>query len=297
MFEDIIGNQQVKEELTKIIEEKKILHSYMFVGIEGIGKQMIAKKFAQMILCTNGGRKGCNTCKSCIEFTSNNNPDFLYIEPDGNNIKIEQIRYLQRKIQEKPIISNRKVYIINDADKMTTEAQNCLLKTLEEPPEYSTIILIGSNQNLFLNTIKSRCMIISFKPIEAELIKKYLEEKYEMFNTSSSMVETFQGSIGKAIILKDKKEQYEKIEMMIKNLDKKDIIDILNLGEEIYKSKDDIIDILEYINVILLKLAKEEAKYVKCINIVEDTKKRLKQNANYDMCIDNMILNMWEEVN
>ncbi len=297
MFEDIIGNQQVKEELTKIIEEEKILHSYMFVGIEGIGKQMIAKKFAQMILCTNGGRKGCNTCKSCIEFTSNNNPDFLYIEPDGNNIKIEQIRYLQRKIQEKPIISNRKVYIINDADKMTTEAQNCLLKTLEEPPEYSTIILIGSNQNLFLNTIKSRCMIISFKPIEAELIKKYLEEKYEMFNTSSSMLETFQGSIGKAIILKDKKEQYEKIEMMIKNLDKKDIIDILNLGEEIYKSKDDIIDILEYINVILLKLAKEEAKYVKCINIVEDTKKRLKQNANYDMCIDNMILNMWEEVN
>ena len=81
------------------------------------------------------------------------------------------------------------------------------------------------------------------------------------------------------------------------HLDKKDIIDILNLGEEIYKSKDDIIDILEYINVILLKLAKEEAKYVKCINIVEDTKKRLKQNANYDMCIDNMIFNMWEEVN
>ncbi len=297
MFEEIIGNQRVKEELTKIIEEKKVLHSYMFVGVEGIGKQMIAKKFAQMILCTNEGRKGCNTCKSCIEFTSNNNPDFLYIEPDGNNIKIEQIRYLQRKIQEKPIISNRKVYIINDADKMTTEAQNCLLKTLEEPPEYSTIILIGTNQNLFLNTIKSRCMIISFKPIEAELIKKYLEEKYEMFNISSNMLETFQGSIGKAIILKDKKEQYEKIEMMIKNLDKKDIIDILNLGEEIYKSKDDIIEILEYINVILLKLSKEETKYVKCINIVEDTKKRLKQNANYDMCIDNMILNMWEEVN
>ncbi len=297
MFEEIIGNQRVKEELTKIIEEEKVLHSYMFVGIEGIGKQMIAKKFAQMILCTNDRGKGCNTCKSCIEFTSDNNPDFLYIEPDGNNIKIEQIRYLQRKIQEKPIISNRKVYIINDADKMTTEAQNCLLKTLEEPPEYSTIILIGTNQNLFLNTIKSRCMIISLKPIEAELIKKYLEKKYEMFNISSSMLETFQGSIGKAIILKDKKEQYEKIEMMIKDLDKKDIIDILNLGEEIYKSKDDIVDILEYINVILLKLAKEESKYVKCINIVEDTKKRLKQNANYDMCIDNMILNMWEEVN
>ena len=297
MFEEIIGNQQVKEQLTKAIEEKKVLHSYMFVGIEGIGKQMIAKKFAQMILCTNNEKKGCNTCKSCIEFISNNNPDFLYIEPDGNSIKIEQIRYLQRKIQEKPIISDRKVYIINDADKMTTEAQNCLLKTLEEPPEYSTIILIGSNQNLFLNTIKSRCMIISFKPIKEEIIEKYLEEKLKIFNVSQNMLKTCQGSIGKAIILKDKKEQYEKIEMLITNLNKKDIIDLLNLGEEIYKSKDDIADILDYINVILLNLAKEEVKYAKCINIVEDTKKRLKQNSNYDMSIDNMILNMWEEVN
>ena len=297
MFEEIIGNQQVKEQLTKAIEEKKVLHSYMFVGIEGIGKQMIAKKFAQMILCTNNEKKGCNTCKSCIEFISNNNPDFLYIEPEGNSIKIEQIRYLQRKIQEKPIISDRKVYIINDADKMTTEAQNCLLKTLEEPPEYSTIILIGSNQNLFLNTIKSRCMIISFKPIKEEIIEKYLEEKLKIFNVSQNMLKTCQGSIGKAIILKDKKEQYEKIEMLITNLNKKDIIDLLNLGEEIYKSKDDIADILDYINVILLNLAKEEVKYAKCINIVEDTKKRLKQNSNYDMSIDNMILNMWEEVN
>ena len=297
MFDEIIGNEQIKEEFIKAIEEDKVSHSYMFVGIEGIGKQMMAKSFAKMILCTNETEKGCNYCKSCIEFNSNNHPDFLYMKPDGNSIKIEQIRYLQRKIQEKPIISNKKVYIINDADKMTTEAQNCLLKTLEEPPEYSTIILIGSNENAFLNTIKSRCMMISFGPIETEYIKQYMEKTYEMTNISQNMLEAFQGSIGKAIILKDKKEQYEKIETVIENLNKKNIIDILKLSEEIYQSKDEIMNILEYMNIILLKLAKENIQYANCIDIVENTKKRLNQNANYDMSIDNMILNMWEEIN
>ena len=295
MFEEIIGNQRVKEELTKIIEEKKVLHSYMFVGVEGIGKQMIAKKFAQMILCTNEGRKGCNTCKSCIEFTSNNNPDFLYIEPDGNNIKIEQIRYLQRKIQEKPIISNRKVYIINDADKMTTEAQNCLLKTLEEPPEYAVIILIGSNENLFLPTIKSRCMILHFEKISNEEMKRYLKDNLGISQINEEMLDMFQGSIGKAINLKDKQEDYESIYAFINNLGKVDIIDLYNYAKPIYKFKEEIFEVLDYINILLLKKAKQQYIYADCINIVEDTKKRLKQNGNYDMCIDNMIFNMCDK--
>ena len=297
MFHEIIGNEQIKKELKESINKNKILHSYMFVGIEGIGKQLIAKKFAQMILCTNQEKKGCNTCKSCIEFNTNNNPDYLYIEPDGKKIKIEQIRYLQKKMQEKPIISDKKVYVINDADKMTTEAQNCLLKTLEEPPEYGTIILIGSNENAFLNTIKSRCMIVSFKPIENNLMEKYMKDNYGITNISPNMLEAFQGSIGKALKLKEKIDIYEQIELIIKNLDNKNIIDILPQCEYLYKSKEEIKEILEYINVILLRLTKEKVKYANCINIVENTKKRLKQNANYDMCIDNMIFNMWEEVN
>ena len=296
MFDKIIGNDKIKEMLYKSVKDKKTSHSYLFVGIEGIGKKEIAKEFAKMLLCISDN-KYCNTCKSCIEFDSNNNPDFLYIEPEGNSVKIEQIRYIQRKIQEKPIISNKKVYIINDADKMTTEAQNCLLKTLEEPPEYSTIILIGSNENMFLSTIKSRCMIIHFSKIEDEKIRKYLEEKYELKDISTNMLEMFQGSIGKAILLKDKKEQYEKIELIIKSISQKSIIDILNMSEILYKSKEEIFDILEYINVILIKLAKTDYEYIKCINIVEETKTRLKQNANYDMSIDNMLFNMWEDVN
>lgn len=295
MFENIIGNEKIKETLIRAVEENKTSHSYMFIGQDGIGKKMLAKEFAKMLLCLSD-EKYCNKCKSCIEFNSNNQPDFLCIEPDGNSIKIDQIRYLQQKIQEKPIISNNKVYIINDADKMTTEAQNCLLKTLEEPPQYATLILIGANENSFLSTIKSRCMIIHFKKIEDEKLREYIEKTYEI-TVTPNMLALFQGSIGKAIQLKDKIDDYTKIENIIKNLQIKDIIDIINMSEILYKSKEEIFEILDYINVILLKLAKQDYKYTDCIKIVENTKKRLKQNANYDMCIDNMVFNMWEEVN
>ena len=296
MFENILGNDKIKESLINTIKKQKTSHSYLFLGIEGIGKKIIAKEFAKMILCTDDN-KYCNECKSCIEFDTNNNPDFKIIEPDGNSLKIEQIREFQYKVAEKPIISNRKVYIINDSDKMTQEAQNCLLKTLEEPPEFVTIILIGSNENAFLSTIKSRCMILRFEKINNIEIEKYLEKNYQTRIDSEMMREAFQGSIGKAIQLKNKKEEYDKIEKIIYSLNTSDKIDILNMADFIYKSKDEYIDILDYINIILLNLARKDCKYAKCIEFVEDTKKRLQANANYDMNIDNMIFNLWEKVN
>ena len=295
MFEHIIGNEQIKNILQESIKRNKTSHSYLFVGIEGIGKKIVAKEFAKMLLCLEENKQESN-CKSCIEFNSNNHPDFLLLEPEGNVIKIEQIRQLQKRIQEKPIISHKKVYIINDADKMTKEAQNCLLKTLEEPPEFSTIILIGTNENAFLSTIKSRCMILHFQKIEDEKIKQYLSNQLEENNITENMLKMFQGSIGKAIKLKDKQELYNKIENIIENLNKKDLIDVSNSAEIIYQSKEEIMEILEYMNVLLFEKAKTNAKWIKGISIVEETKKRLQQNANYDMCIDNLLFNMWEEI-
>lgn len=296
MFENIVGNNNIKQMLQKTVELQNVSHSYLFVGIDGIGKKLIAKEFAKMIMCLEEN-KYCNKCKSCIEFDSNNNPDFIYIEPDGNNIKIEQIRQMQSKVIEKPIISNKKVYIINDAQNMTVEAQNCLLKTLEEPPEYITIILIASNENNLLSTIKSRCTIIHFDKIENKELKEYATNVIGISNVNENIINIFQGSIGKAIRLKDKLDIYENIENIISNMNNKDIVDILNCSEILYKSKDEIEEILEYINVILLNQSKQNIKYVKCIDIVEDTKKRLKSNSNYDMCIDNMLFNIWEEIN
>ena len=221
----------------------------------------------------------------------------MQINPDGNSIKIEQIREMQRKVIEAPIISKKKIYIIDDADTMTKEAQNCLLKTLEEPPEYACIILIASNENNILTTIKSRCTIIKFEKISDEDIKKYLKEKYEINDINDNLLQAFQGSVGKAETLKDKQDLYDSIFNIIDKIEKLNLIEVLNLAEIIYQSQDDKFEILEYMNVILFNKGKENIKYLNCINIVEDTKKRLKANSNYNMCIDNMLFSIWEEMN
>jgi DNA polymerase-3 subunit delta' len=302
-FKDILGNEKAKEILLKSLNNKTVLHSYMFIGNAGIGKRLIATQFSKMILCQNFDEQNlteCGKCKSCIEFDGGNNPDFKTIEPDGKIIKIEQIREMQNKIIEKPIISNKKVYIINDADLMTKEAQNCLLKTLEEPPEYIVIILIVGNESKMLTTIKSRCMKIQFKKIEDEMVKQYLQEKCEINSLSESVLKLCDGSIGKALKIKDKLEEYNKVENIINNMNQS-LITVLNTAEILYKSKDDIYDYLEYINVILYQLLKENvnysSKFMNCIKIVEETKQRLLANSNYDMSIDRMLFKIWEEIN
>ncbi len=293
MFEHILGNKKIQEQLEQVIKNHKISHSYLFVGTEGIGKKEIAKEFSKAILCLNEPPY-CNTCKSCIEFDTQNNPDFKIIEPEGNTIKIEQIREMQKRIFEKPIISNKKIYIINNSDKMTKEAQNCLLKTLEEPPEYVTIILIATNENAFLSTIKSRCLIIHFQDISEKDLKKYLEKKGIILK-NDLLLKAFGGSIGKAISLQNKQEEYIQIYDMLINLKDEDIIEIMKKAQIIY-NKDEIENILQYMNNILLELAKEDYRYANCIEIVENTKKRLQSNANYDMNIDNMLLQIKAQI-
>lgn len=295
MFDSILGNDKIKQQLKQAVCLNKTSHSYLFLGISGIGKKIIASEFAKMILCESE-EKYCNHCKSCIEFDSNNNPDFQLIEPEGTSLKIDQIRQMQKKILEAPIISKNKVYIIDNADLMTQEAQNCLLKTLEEPPEFVTIILIGARENSFLSTIKSRCTIIKFQSLENEQIKEYLSEKYEINNISEEMLDIYGGSIGKAEELKDKQELFLNIIQIIKKIKELDLSDILKKADIIYKSQEDKFDILEAMNVTLFKMSKQDNRYLNCINIVEDTKKRLNANANYNMSIDNMLFKIWEEM-
>ncbi len=299
-FNNIRGNDKVKSILKKSLDNKTILHSYMFIGEEGIGKKMFANEFAKMVLCENFDGEECDKCKSCIEFSSGNNPDFSYIEPDGKIIKIEQIRQMQAKVIEKPINSSKKIYIIDNADLMTKEAQNCLLKTLEEPPEYIVIILIVSNENKVLTTIKSRCMKIYFEKLADSEIKKYLIEDCKIENINNNILRMCDGSIGKCLGIKDKIEDYIEIEKIFSNFNKS-ILNVLNASEILYKNKDNINDYLNYINVILYEYAKQNLnnniKYINSMKIVENTKQRLLSNSNYDMCVDYLLFNIWEEIN
>jgi len=293
-FENVIGNSEVKDYLRKSLETNNILHSYLFLGNYGIGKLLLAKEFARYILCLEN-KEQC-TCKSCVCFNGNNHPDFNIINENGETIKIEQIRSFIEKVIEKPIVSNKKVYIINDCDKMTKEAQNCLLKTLEEPPEFVTIILISSNENMLLNTIKSRCMKVKFKNIDNKNLYDYAIKEIGYDEISDNLLKTFDGSIGKAINLKENKEKYSEIDTLVSKFKTDDIISIFLTSKFMY-DKEKIFDILDYMTVCLYSKSKEDKRYLNTLKYINETARKLKANGNLDMNIDSLLLNIWEELN
>lgn len=309
-FEEILGNNVAKKSLTEQIKNNGIVHSYMFVGQDGIGKKIIAKEFARKVLCKSINESldeynNSKNCESCIKFESNNHPDFKIISPEGNYIKIAQIRQMQEDVYKKPILSKKKIFIIDKADYMTEEAQNSLLKTLEEPPEYIVIILILSNESLLLNTIKSRCMKINFLNIPEDEIKNYINRNNLIENPSKNMLKLFNGSIGKIYEIKENMDIYIQTEQLTKEILQRKIISVLELlkkSEFIYKSKEYANNILEYMTVIVYSDITEKIEsgeivnktLLKIIEIIKNTIIKLKSNANYDMIIDEMIFNIYE---
>ena len=288
MFEKIIGNDEIKEELKKTIKTKKIANSYIFSGIEGIGKRQLAREFAKNIMCLQGG--DCkDTCESCKKFEEKSNPNYEEInsnEYKKDIITIDQIREkIVNKAYEKPIISNKKIYVINDADKMNEPAQNALLKTLEEPPQYVVIILIVSNDNAILPTIKSRCVIVKFNSLTNDEIKKIIG------NVSDEELEILNGSLKGYSEIEEKVVQYKEIKNTIERLKNDQLLDVLNNSDILYQGKDEAINLLNYMNIYLFKENLfDEIKYV------EEAKKKILYNNNYEMTIDNLLMKMWNNI-
>ena len=302
LFEDIIGNDSNKKILASAVTNSNLVHSYLFYGTDGIGKKIFAKEFAKMILCEAvEGDKPCNRCKSCVEFDSSNNPDFFYIEPDGNSIKIDQIRQMQKSILEKPIESEKKVYIINDCQLMTKEAQNCMLKTLEEPQEFVVIILIASNENNILATVKSRCTKIYFKELTEKEIARYVEQNYDGTILEKDLIRLCGGSISRAGVIVKKIDILNQVKSFMRNISSSNKIDFIKNNQLLYDNKDDIYLLLDYMYILLFNLASEQKKfingYINSMNVVERTKVKLLNSNNYDMSIDWMLIKMWEEIN
>jgi len=179
-FDGLLGQQEIKQKLTGIVSTGKINHAYLFSGADGIGKMTFGKEFAAMCMCTqsSNGRR-CGKCKSCVLFESGNNLDLKIIEPEEGKsiISVDAIRdELQEDILKAPNFSAKRVYIIDQAEKLNEQAQNALLKTFEEPPSYVTILLLCSNVQSMLDTIKSRSVIFEFRRNSNEDIVKKAEQ-------------------------------------------------------------------------------------------------------------------------
>ena len=162
-FEEIIGHKQMIEHLKNAIQLEKVSHAYIFEGEKGCGKKTVSEAFAAALQCEHQkeGTDACGTCRSCRQAANKNHPDIIHIiHEKPNSIGVEEIReQVVNDIQIKPYSSKYKIYIISEAEKLTAQAQNALLKTIEEPPSYGIIILLTNNASVLLPTILSRSRI------------------------------------------------------------------------------------------------------------------------------------------
>ena len=286
----IIGHQEQIKKLKHILNENKLGHAYIFEGIEGIGKCTIAKEFAKALLCLNGGDKPCNECIACQNFEAGKN--FYFIKPEGNLIKVDEIRKLKEELMLKPITSSRKVAIIDNAELMNEQAQNALLKVLEEPPEYATIILVTANKEKLLYTIKSRCTTFRFQPLKNEAIEEFFGNQIE-----DEMLEYSRGSIG-AIVKARENNDTEVISRWVQAFKKESLIEMMkdmnSIKEEKYV-KENVEDVLEYLLYLYYKEMRETKKdTTEAIEIVEETRNNILKNANLDIALDRMMINLWK---
>lgn len=308
-FEKIRGQRFAKKYLSNSIKSNMISHAYMFEGPSGVGKNTMARELAATLL----------EMENLF-----NSPDYIEITPDGNSIKIAQIRKLQSDILVKPYKSY-KIYVIDEAQKMTVEAQNALLKTLEEPPKYAIIILITNNKESLLDTIKSRCEIIKFTPIPLVEVADYLTQTGVDKNRASLLANFSRGSMQKAIELSESEDFHimrDEVQKYVETFLTGSMLDIMDIQSSIEKYKDNITNVLDLlvnyfrdimmvkenvdssmiINLDRLVFIKNMSKKItysqlsKIIDIIEETKTKLRSNCNFNISIQVMTLNIYEVI-
>ena len=248
-FSDIIGQKAIIEHLYNALRTGSISHAYILSGDAGSGRKTIASIFAAALQCEDlqeeeteepeqpasgitgtGGKSAagaarqpaprmrkrkllepCGRCLSCIQAQSGNQPDIITVcHEKPNSIGVGEIRRMRADLQIKPYSNARKVYIIPDAEKLTVPAQNALLKTLEEPPEYAVIILIANGLSAFLPTILSRCVVLQTRAVEEAQIARFLQREKELPEDQAMILARFAGgNPGQALLLTDDKEFLE----------------------------------------------------------------------------------------
>ncbi len=287
----IIGNVEQREQLKKIRKMQNIGHAYMFVGESGIGKFLVAKEFAKAILCEQLGEEACGECECCKIFE--NSPDFQCIQEEDGSIKVGAIRQLSENIMLKPIKSKHRVFVIDNADLMNESAQNALLKILEEPPAYATILLVVSNQEKILKTIQSRCTILHFSPLSLAEMQEY----YKGEDIEPELFTYARGSIG--YLEKIRNTNYlESVQQFEKAFASNDLLEMNRILTKIKENKSAKENMVEILDLLLIKLRsqlqQDYRQKIQQIEIVEECNRKLLKNANFDIALDNMMVCLWE---
>lgn len=325
-FRDIIGQDQIRDHLKTAIEQDKVSHAYILCGEKYSGKKYIANIFAAALLCESEGEIPCGRCHSCSQALSNNNPDIIHVTHEKPNIiGVDDIRtQVNGDINIRPYAGRKKIYIIDEAEKMNQQAQNALLKTFEEPPEYAVILLLVTNAETLLPTILSRAVMLNMKPVSDTLIRKYLMEEVKIPDYRSDICVAFsRGNIGKAALLavnEDFDSLKSEVSTLLRSIKKLDVADLSAYVKKASERKKDIEDYFDiitvwYRDVLLYKstglsdglIFTEDLQYIKevankstysnisnVIDAVEIAKRRLKANVNFELTIELLFLAIQE---
>ena len=325
-FKDVVGRKDLVSYIQKAVTQKQISHAYILSGERGSGKKMFAQLFAMTLQCERGGAEPCNECHSCRQALSGNHPDIIrVVHEKPNTISVEEVRVqINNDIMIRPYNGKYKIYIVPDADMMTVQAQNALLKTIEEPPEYAVIFLLTENAESLLPTILSRCVMLKIKNVKDALIKKYLMEQMQIPDYKADVCTAFaQGNMGRAIMLATSEHfneiKEETLQMMkyIKDMELPELLKALK-SLSCYKVEvDDILDLISvwYRDVLLYKATKDingvifsdQMKYIKesantssyegietILKALEKAKTRLKANVNFELVMELLLLTIKE---
>lgn len=325
-YTKILGHEAIIEYFKNAVSMDKVSHAYILNGEDKSGKMMLAEAFAMTLQCEKGESTPCNSCHSCKQSISHNQPDIIYVTHEKpNTLGVEDVRkQINSDIALKPYSSRYKIYIIDEAEKMNVQAQNALLKTIEEPPSYAILILLTNNADSFLPTILSRCVRLDLKAVPDKMIHKFLMEEKQVPSYQADICVAFaQGNVGKAITLASSdnfNEMKNSALQLIKRLNDIDLYEMTQAIKQITEYKLEINDYFDllmvwYRDVLMYKatadvnrlIFREEIYSIKkeashssyegienILKALDKAKIRLKANVNFELLIELLLLTIKE---
>ena len=319
-FAEIIGHERIVEVFRRSVRSGKTSHSYIFEGIPGCGRRKTALALIQALFCTAVDDDACGVCASCRKIAGGNHGDIHFIEPlpDKRDISIEQLRDLQRELSLRPYEGPRKACIMEPAERMSVNAANSLLKTLEEPPGNALIILLTGNADMLLPTIRSRCQVVRFAPLPPEHVKLLLERNGMEGASAALLAQMADGSMQRALELDDD-ELAVRRELLLKHLSAIDlgrIASVFDASEELAGNRDEALETLDmllsfYRDVIHLTAGCGEIintairpaletlarglsldRALQVASDVMETRRAVQRNANVKLALDHLFMKM-----
>ena len=327
-FAAVVGHKDVIQHLKNASVYGRVSHAYLFSGEPGSGKKLLSSLFATLLECRKSSENPCFACESCRKAVNMNHPDIIYVHHEKPDvITVDEIRsQVVSTVGIRPYESEYKIYIIDEAEKMNPQAQNALLKTIEEPPVYAVIMLLSSNPDALLETIRSRCVRLNLRAVSDEEVLQYLQTDMQLPDYEAEIVRAFaQGNIGRArdaasgsalreisarvvALMKQLREMktYE-IGEIVKEMseNKKDIHSYLDMIELwfrdvlLYKATQDADSMVFRRELVEIRRESAESSYEgldKILKAVERARTRLRANVNFDLTMELLFMTIAEHL-